>query len=448
MKAYQYALDRPWAILPTALETILAIAQRETDAEAISAKLGDDLRGTDRVTIRDGVAVVPVHGPLFRFANLFTRISGATSMEMLAKDFRAALDDPAVNAVILDIDSPGGEVDGLADLGEQIFSARDSGKPIMAYISGAGASAAYWIASAAQGIVISPTGQAGSIGAVTTLLPNKADGRVEFVSSVSPKKRADLSTADGITEIQQRADALGQVFVETVARNRSVSIDTVLSDFGQGGMLVGQAAVNAGLADRLGTFEEVLSSLTTAAGQGRPTRNREGHRMSNQTEQTAASPEITAAFLKENHPEVVKELTAQATETAKAEGIAAGKAAEQARIAGIDALAMPGHEDLLAELKADGETTPEQASMKMLAAVREQGTGFIEAKKEAEDELSDLKTTPTTDAEEPPEFMALAQAHAAEHNISLAKAIKAVAQDNPELHKAYVQGRKARKGDK
>ncbi|NMC50768.1 MAG: S49 family peptidase, partial [Desulfovibrio sp.] len=102
--------DEPWAILPGHLESIVEIARRNGDLGALAEKMGHRLDNTGRVTVRDGVAVIPVTGPIFRYSNLFTEISGATSVELLARDFRTAMDDPSIAAVVLEIDSPGGQI--------------------------------------------------------------------------------------------------------------------------------------------------------------------------------------------------------------------------------------------------------------------------------------------------------------------------------------------------
>ena len=109
--------QRYWAILPETLEVMYEIAARENLApEAIAAKLGRPLDNTRAVTVREGVATVPAAGPMFRYANFFTEISGAVSYETLATDIQAALDDPSVHTLLLELNSPGGDADGIASL--------------------------------------------------------------------------------------------------------------------------------------------------------------------------------------------------------------------------------------------------------------------------------------------------------------------------------------------
>jgi len=115
MKIWNRLSGEPWAITESALQTILEIAARENESpQAVAAKLGRNLQNTYSVMERDGVAIIPVTGPLFRYANLFTSISGASSYELIARDFNAALENPQIKGIILDIDSPGGEVNGVS----------------------------------------------------------------------------------------------------------------------------------------------------------------------------------------------------------------------------------------------------------------------------------------------------------------------------------------------
>ena len=114
--------NEPWATTSDTLENIINIAKRQNaNPEAIAAQLGRKLQNTYAVSVRNNVAVIPIHGPLFRYANLFTVISGATSYELLARDFNEALENQEVKAILFDIDSPGGEVNGCSELADMIY---------------------------------------------------------------------------------------------------------------------------------------------------------------------------------------------------------------------------------------------------------------------------------------------------------------------------------------
>ena len=272
MRVLDLCLSQCWACTQEALAVILAIAARDdVPTWAIEATKGRPLDNTRSVTYRDGVATIPINGALVRHGDLFSDVSGAVSINALAADFTAALHDTSVRGILFSIDSPGGEVNGTAEFSDMVYAARGT-KPIEAYISHLGCSAAYWIASACDAISCDSTAQVGSIGVIAAVPNPEKDSKreLQFVSSQSPGKRPDPTTESGRTQIQTRVDALADVFVAAVARNRGVETETVLTAYGAGGVLVGQGAVAAGLADRVGSYEDTLARLAQA-GRTAPT---------------------------------------------------------------------------------------------------------------------------------------------------------------------------------
>jgi ClpP class serine protease len=358
--AFDLITSQPWAIQPAMLETIAAIARRENESvEAVEARLGRKLQNTRSVTLRDRAAIIPVVGPVFRYANMFTEISGATSLEVLARDFTAAVENPEIKTIVLAIDSPGGQANGIAEMAAMI---RAAGKEVIAYVDGTAASAAYWLASAADRIVLSKTAMVGSIGAVLSLSTAKDKNSVEIVSSQSPNKRPDVSTDLGRAQIQQLIDALAQVFVEDVATYRKTSVDTVLADFGQGAMFIAADAKARGMADEIGTLESLIAGL--AAG-STPLK---GAYMATHGTAEQADAGLSLDALRAEHPELVSTLQAE------------GADRERARILAVQAQAkgFPGHDDLLAEMMGDGATTGPEAAERILAAERALGERRLE----------------------------------------------------------------------
>lgn len=261
-------MDQPWAITSRALETILETMERPaSDLEAVAARLGRPLDNTgNRVETRGSTAILGVEGPLFRYANLFTAISGATSVEMLSQDLESALQDPAIERIVLNVNSPGGQVDGINELADMI-RAGNSRKPVIAYVDGLAASAAYWIASAAGQIVANESAFLGSIGVVAAISDSRSADekrgvkRYEIVSSQSPRKRPDPATEAGRGQILEQVDALAQLFIDRVAGFRGASSDQVVDNFGRGGVLPARAAQAAGMIDGLGSYEGLLRDL-------------------------------------------------------------------------------------------------------------------------------------------------------------------------------------------
>jgi ClpP class serine protease len=213
-----------WLILPSALENMLAIAERANiDIDALEKQRGEALRNTSGVTVRDGIATIETTGPMIRYGSFFSRVSGATSYDTVATDFNAALDDSRIKGIVLSINSPGGQVDGNLELTDMVFAARGI-KPVLAYVSHLGASAAYRLAAAAEEIIVSPESILGSIGAVFTVRkPDPNSKTFEIVSEQSPRKRLDPESPEGKAEIQTIANSIGQTFVESIARYRGVS---------------------------------------------------------------------------------------------------------------------------------------------------------------------------------------------------------------------------------
>ncbi|MEX1185314.1 MAG: S49 family peptidase [Gemmatimonadaceae bacterium] len=263
-----------WAIRPESLRQMIQIASRENlSREAIEAELGRPLDNTYTVTVRDGIARIPVAGPLFRYANLFTECSGATSYEEMAREFATALNDSQVKAIVLDIDSPGGEINGCAEMAELVFKARGT-KPIVAHISGDGCSAAYWLATAADSVIAGDTAVVGCIGVVACYIDASKHyemhgiEEIEIVSSQTPNKRPNPAEDAGRAQIQRTIDDLAGVFISAIAKHRGVGADVVQSDFGQGDVFVGAAAAAAGLIDGVATYEELHASLLESPASG------------------------------------------------------------------------------------------------------------------------------------------------------------------------------------
>ncbi len=317
MRLWNQLAREPWAITETAMQTILSVAARENESpEAVASKLGRELQNTYNATEREGVAILPVTGPLFRYANIFTSISGATSYELIAKDFRIALDNPQIKAIILDIDSPGGEVNGVSELSSMIYEARGK-KPILAYASGDAASGAYWIASAADEIVVSETSALGSIGVVGMYRADDDNKTIEIVSSQSPHKRLDVSSDEGRLRLQTRIDSMADVFIRSIARHRNIDPQNVLSDYGGGDVMIGQQAVFAGLADRIGSLDNLIQELSAIKAP-----QIEGL-LASQPQSTKEQTPMTLEELKANHPELVTQIAsdARATERKRFEDI-------------------------------------------------------------------------------------------------------------------------------
>lgn len=362
--AFELAASRPWLITGDALDSLMAVADRQGDVEALETRLGRALDNTRSVTVRDGVAVIPVTGPIFRYANLFTEISGATSTQVLATDFQTAFDDPAIKAIIPVFDTPGGEATGINELGDLIYNMRGR-KPVVAYVSGMAASAGYWIASAADEVVVDDTGQLGSVGVVLNLVKREdrpGEKSYEIVSSNAPNKRPDLETEAGRAQLQTRTDELANVFLDKVARNRGIPREEVNDRFRQGGIATGALAIEAGMADRLGSLESLIAELAGSSASNQP------RSITMTTVKTTA--ELQAAIEAGTDPKTIQVATAESVDTDKLRTEAAE--AERQRCIGIQALAMPGFEKEVAAALANGDSV-EATGLALFKAATDRG---------------------------------------------------------------------------
>jgi len=283
MGATSVLVDGHWLIDESWLKVMYDAAVGRGDPEALLIFTGveEDDDGLNKI---GNAAVIDVVGPIFARENFFTMFGIGISTEKLSKKINMALEDNEVERIILSFDSPGGQVTGINPLALKIKEANEV-KPVVAYVHGSAASGAYWLASAASEIVADSTSMVGSIGVVVTY-QRKANDEIEIVSTVSPNKRPDPETKEGKAEILKVLDAIADVFVETVATNRGVSKEYVLEHFGRGGIVVGKAALEVGMIDKIDTFENLIKG---------------GEKM-----------EITKEMLSKEAPELLEEIAREA----------------------------------------------------------------------------------------------------------------------------------------
>ncbi|MDE1464796.1 S49 family peptidase [Spartinivicinus poritis] len=396
--ALNWLATQQWLIRPDVLETMTGIAKREIvqqlqDIQLVSVE--GEAAGNSTTITSNGVALIEVTGVISRYASWFHDICGGISTEALCTDFKAVLASPDVSGIVFRFDSPGGNAKAIHEFAEMIYQARGQ-KPIMAYVGDEACSAAYWIASACDEVVIDPTASVGSVGAVLTLSISQSDKDeelIEFVSSHAPKKRIDPRTDEGREEYQERANALETVFIDRVARNMGVSIEHVHEQFGQGGVLVGQAAVDRGMAHRLGSLDDILGELTTervmmttaASTTTEPTVNTAATTEPTLQIAAGASTEVIIETLKDDHPTVVAAL------------INEGKQLENQRVKAVFEQAMPGHEALLNTLALDGKTSGPEAAMQILQAERKAARQYLQTSQKEAPKVEDV---PTSDGSE------------------------------------------------
>lgn len=386
MSLLDAVLKTHWAITPDAFQQIVNFVMRDyspmelakvmhgdyqkfisilesNGPEALLKQDDEDLPNSYRSSFRQNVAIIPVTGPIFPRSNLMT-LSGATSVTTIAKDLHTALNNDAIDTIIMNFDTPGGEVTGVSELAQMIYAIRSrTDKKVLSYVYGLGASAGYWLLSPASEVWAADTAQVGSIGVVAGYIDrSKADekagvSRVEVVSSVSPMKRVNPNTDEGRAQIQKMVDDLASIFVGAVAKYRKTTDFKVLSDFGKGGVVLAQEALDKGMIDKVGSLEEMIDKnikSNTFLG---------GFMPISVAQVKADSPETYNAILEEGKKLAGADTDAK-VKTAKDEGYAAGVKAERDRVQGIDSLKVPGAEAIIAAHKYDeGMTRDKMAAL-------------------------------------------------------------------------------------
>lgn len=262
-----------WAIEPNKLRSIVAFLNvrlaggkvPQEDIDAAAQQRRKPLR-----QVKGNVAVLPVFGTLIQRASGMEKMSGAADPGTIGQQFDEFMSDDSIGAIVLHVDSPGGVVFGIRELSDKIYNARGQGKRIIGVADGYAASAAYDIISAAEEVVASPSSLTGSIGVyrmhidVSKFEENEGI-KTTLVSAGKYKVEGNPFEPlgdDAAAAWQSEVDGYYSDFVNSVARNRGVSASAVRSGYGEGRVLRAAEAVKEGLADRVGTFESVLQTLT------------------------------------------------------------------------------------------------------------------------------------------------------------------------------------------
>ena len=216
-----------------------------------------------------GIAVIPIHGTLVRRALGLEAASGLTSYARIAADIDAALANPDVVGILLDVDSHGGEAGGVFELGEQIRAASRI-KPIWAHAGDAAFSAAYALACATQRVSLSATGGVGSIGVIALHIDQSVRNAQNGLSVTALTAGAHKNdgtphaplTPQATTALQTEIDRLYTLFVDHVAQMRGLDADAVRAT--EAALFFADDAVAAGLADAVAPFAATLAAFDTA----------------------------------------------------------------------------------------------------------------------------------------------------------------------------------------
>lgn len=274
-----------WAIEPRYMETMAGVLQRwaagqpatpEVMADIEAAQAARAARKQTAGSIGGGIAVLPLYGVISQRMSMIDEIcGGGTSTEKFTQAFRDAMADESVGGIIIDIDSPGGSVFGVADLYDEIMSARGV-KPVYGVVNSLCASAAYWLGSACSQLIAVQGSMTGSIGVYTqhvdySAAMELAGVKQEFISAgkykVEGNEYGPLSDeARAFTQAQ--IDAYYTAFTKAVAKGRGAEIAKVRDGMGQGRCLLAADALAAGMIDSIDTFDGAVKRIKTAIKSG------------------------------------------------------------------------------------------------------------------------------------------------------------------------------------
>ncbi len=270
----------PWALMPERLSALATVISRWSQGVPASGAamfqvqtdrvLRDTRRQTSAAISGGGIAVIPIYGVITQRGNMVDDVSGPgmVSTQIVTQMLRQAVADEAVSQILLDIDSPGGSVYGVSELGDVILSARAQ-KPVVAIANSLAASAAYWIGSQAGEFYVTAGGEVGSIGVWQahqdySKAMDEAGVKTTLISAgkfkVEGNPYAPLDEeAQGF--MQSRVEDYYAAFTKAVAKGRGVPITQVRDGMGQGRVLGADAALAQNMVDGIASFDQVLSKM-------------------------------------------------------------------------------------------------------------------------------------------------------------------------------------------
>lgn len=274
-----YVASAIWSMHDTKMSELLSVlafraAGGDFTAEEIKARIGEPEPPEQKT--QGAVAVIPLRGVIAHRMGTMEESSGGMSAERFTRMVKAATADPSISAILLDVDSPGGTINGVSEAADAVHAAGKV-KQVVALANGYMASAAYWIASQAHEIVAVPSlldRSIGSIGVFTvhqdlSAYLEKEGIKVSLIKA--GKHKAEANPFEPLSDetrasMQTAVDEAYGNFVRTVARGRGVGVDDVRKGYGQGRALNAQDALAAGMIDKIASFDDTLKRLTGRKG--------------------------------------------------------------------------------------------------------------------------------------------------------------------------------------
>lgn len=326
---------------------------------------------------QSGIAVIPIYGTLVRRTQGLEAQSGLTSYAGIAQSLETALADPSVAAILLDIDSPGGESSGVFDLADRIRAATAI-KPVWAVANDMAFSAAYALASAASRLIVSRTGGVGSVGVIAMHVDQSArdvqDG-VAYTAVFAGERKNDLNPHAPISDqahafLQGEVNRIYDLFAATVAKHRGLGVNTIKGT--QAALYFGADAVASGLADDVGTLDDAIRQINSMLIPPIPSLSR---LLASQTlPETSHEKEIP--MTQSAQPTPVLAQTGSTTTTSATTSTIEPAFAVSDAIEVAQSCTLAGRTDLIAGF-LEAKVAPSQVRSQLLTAMAQQSTEIV-----------------------------------------------------------------------
>ncbi len=241
--------------------------QQLTSISSVAAVMKAPSPAAPPRTIGSKVKLVQINGLMMKYRQWWMPYLGGTSTVAARREIDEAAADDSVGAILLHVDSPGGQVPGTDDLALAVRAA-NARKPVVAFLEDLAASAAYYVASQSGRIVANESAIVGSLGTLTLITDSsvafeRAGIRVHAVGS-APLKTMGVPgtevTAEQLEELQTLVDRMARLFLDRVASGRSIPPDQARALF-DGRVWGAKEARRKGLVDEVGTLDGVIGEL-------------------------------------------------------------------------------------------------------------------------------------------------------------------------------------------
>lgn len=455
LRLHSLVFNQPHMCTPEYAETVLAVLSDKLNIQEGMFTATEEAREAVSASTVGGVYTLPILGSMVHRGGSLDALSGISSYSSIQGNIQAAIEDPNVKAIMLEMDSPGGAVAGAFDLRDFIMEAKEQ-KPIYAYARDTMASAAYLIGSAATKVYGSQTASVGSIGVVAMHVDqsarNKAAGiKPTFVTAGAYKSAGNPHEplkGEALNYLQESVNNSYDMFVNAVVEARGLDEETIRGT--EARVYRGEQAAEIGLIDGVMSYEDAMEELA-GISQGRvitQTSTQRGTQMATEDNTLQADLDATKsalADLQAKHENLQAAVIGEGY-TITAEGISReeeAEAPEMIEVAGVmtDKASLPTHvvEALEANAKEKAEAALREQATALLPHFEESAAmSLVDTFADAESVMTQLKaadkllgqtmeetgeTTVAADMADPQEKMdALVTAYMEEHNVGVHKA--------------------------